>query len=263
MGEGVYEKKSDNDGHIAIMHYKESGNGLHVLPHFHGAVEYAILVQGEYVYHVDKKDYTMKPGDGIFVDSRQLHYCKVTGEIELWVIVFDKKFLEGLELDEKTLPSFLPSNEAKDEIIALFNNVWTVWWKASRLYKIGTIYQLMGSLLRHYEAVKRVNAGEDMFIDVMSYIEEHYTEELKLEEMAELFGYTVSYFSRRFNELFSMSIREYINRRRMREVNEIMENQPKLPLTKVMTMVGYKSWNTFYRNYVKYCMKKPLRKTSR
>ena len=100
--------------------------------------------------------------------------------------------------------------------------------------------------------VKRVNLGEDMFVDVMGYIEEHYTEELRLEEMAELFGYTVSYFSRRFNELFSMSLREYINRRRMRAVHEILESQPTLPLIKVMTAVGYKSWNTFYRNYMKY-----------
>lgn len=253
--EGVYEKKSDNDGHIAIMHYKESGEGLHVLPHFHGALEYAILVKGEYIYHVDKKDYHMKEGDGIFVDSRQLHYCKVSDEIELWVIVFDKKYLEGLELDERTLPTFLPCNESKEEILSLFNNAWQVWWKVPHLYKVATVYQLMGSLLRHYEVVKRVNLGEDMFVDVMGYIEEHYTEELRLEEMAELFGYTVSYFSRRFNELFSMSLREYINRRRMRAVHEILEAQPTLPLIKVMSAVGYKSWNTFYRNYMKYCKK--------
>lgn len=254
--DGLYEKKSDNDGHIAIMHYKESGDGLHVMPHFHGAVEYAFLVKGEYLYHVDKKDYYMKAGDGIFVDSRQLHYCRVSGEIDLWVIVFDKKYLEGLELDEKSLPVFLPCNEAKDEILSLFENSWQVWWKVPHLYKIGTVYQLMGSLLRHYEVVKREKAGEDMFIDVMGYIEEHYTEDLKLEEMAELFGYTATYFSRRFNDLFSMSFREYINRRRMRAVKEMIEAQPNVPLTNVMKEVGYKSWNTFYRNYQKYCVKK-------
>ena len=53
-----------------------------------------------------------------------------------------------------------------------------------------------------------------------------------------------------------MSLREYVNRRRMRAVNEMIEAQPNLSLTKVMKEVGYKSWNTFYRNYQKYCVQK-------
>ena len=64
-----------------------------------------------------------------------------------------------------------------------------------------------------YELVK--------FEAVLKYIDEHYKESIRLEELASLMHVSTMYFSNRFKEVFNVSPKQYILNKRLREAQRL------------------------------------------
>ncbi|MDO4556191.1 MAG: phosphoenolpyruvate hydrolase family protein [Lachnospiraceae bacterium] len=108
--------------------------------------------------------------------------------------------------------------------------------------------KMLTGLGKHYDYVEFVTA----------YIEDHYGEEIQLNELALVAHVSTSYLSTKFKKEKGISFSEYLVRFRMDKAAEIMGHK-KLPMTEIAAMVGYQDYAQFSKMFKKYKGNAPTR----
>ena len=80
----------------------------------------------------------------------------------------------------------------------------------------------------------------------VSYIGEHFMEEISLEQVAAFTGYSRYYFSRAFKNYFGISYSDYLTVKRVNEAVSLLVNTDK-PVGEIATEAGFGSIATFNR----------------
>lgn len=79
---------------------------------------------------------------------------------------------------------------------------------------------------------------------ILDYIEIHYTEDISLQDMAEVMNYSEAYFCKLFKQYFNKSFVAYMTDFRIKRAKELLENVL-INIKDVGTEVGYKDSNYF------------------
>lgn len=88
-------------------------------------------------------------------------------------------------------------------------------------------------------------AGESNNLDkILAYIEQHYTEPLRLSEIANHFHFNASYLSSYFSTHHKEGFSEYLNRVRIKKSMELLENST-VSISNISGMVGYSEHSYF------------------
>ena len=250
----IYEKVVDTDRYVYVKKYKLSGKTrLHMLPHFHNAVEFCVVSKGDYTACIDGGERALKEGDIVFVCSLCPHYFRITGETEVYAVVINLPTFRSIPM-ENSFPRYMRNQICFAKIVELLSEADECWEKADTQFKLGFAYSFLGALLRYFPCAEKtqISKAGNAFVEALQYIEEHYSEEISLAFLADKYGYSLSYFSRTFNKFAGMNIREYINRRRIVQALKIKEEFPKMAWYRIMSKVGFLSWNTFTRAFSQY-----------
>ncbi len=250
-----YEKHSDEKNYVYFRMDMESAEDFYyVEPHFHNAVEIKLVLKGGCLVNVGNVRKEVSEGALIFVNSRQIHSYYIEGFLHCCTLVFDSRFLHNVCGLSRVFKNFMDKNEQALAILKdMTQSIEQDWKNMSKENKIGFIYRFIGTILQYYGSVEEpVDKSENIAIKIIQYIQSNYTEDLTLDFLSEKFGYTRTYFSYLFNRYVGMSLRDYLNRRRVEAAMQMMADDPRLPLSRVAEKVGYKSWVTFYRAYKKY-----------
>lgn len=85
---------------------------------------------------------------------------------------------------------------------------------------------------------------------IVSHIEEHYTDEFSLEDLASRAGLTPAYFSRLFHEKTGKPLFEFINSIRVRKACQLLKRTD-LPIIEIAYAVGYNNLSHFNRYFRK------------
>lgn len=85
----------------------------------------------------------------------------------------------------------------------------------------------------------------------ISFVEKHFRERIKNEEVAEACGMNAFYFSKRFKETFDIGFHEYVTRYRLREARRLLE-APSAAVTQVCFATGFNDASYFARVFKKY-----------
>ncbi len=257
-----YEKDADETGHLLFTKYDPS-NWISVnnIPHFHGSIEIYLCTSGTYTVYMNGETYKLSRGDIAFVD-RFIPHTSGTGDGDepgtAYVVVASSLYLDGIKwLERYTLPHVTPYHEGYEKIEELV--LWADEIKATMNEDMrrGFVALLLGMLYEHCGTVERVSEKNTaVFIDVMRYIDDHYTEKIDLDTLSKQFGYEKTYLSRSFNKFFGMNLREYVNRRRVVAVRRMRRTDKDMPILKVAELCGFDSPNTYYRAMEKYSEQK-------
>ena len=112
--------------------------------------------------------------------------------------------------------------------------------------------------MRHHRTdTSRGSDPEARVGEVMRYINGHHTEKLSTRELADTFGFSLSYFCRYFKEATGTTVLEYINAIRLSHACRLLQ-QTDLPITAVAERVGFNGVNYFVRQFHEYMNCSPL-----
>lgn len=89
----------------------------------------------------------------------------------------------------------------------------------------------------------------DVMHEILSYINEHYTQQLKLETLARQFGVSVSFLSHEFVRYTGRSVYDYVLHRRV-QMAKAMINEA-MPLNEVAYQCGFNDYSNFLRVFSK------------
>jgi len=100
-------------------------------------------------------------------------------------------------------------------------------------------------------------SSENVIEDVLSYINQNYRDNIKLDTIAPLFGYNSSYLGKIFNQKMGESFNSYIDHIRINN-SKILLLQNNMKVYEIAEYVGYKSVDYFHKKFKKYVGVSPV-----
>lgn len=88
----------------------------------------------------------------------------------------------------------------------------------------------------------------EKFIEICNYISAHCSDELNLEAMASMSGFSKFYFSRLFKQFTNVSFYKYVNQKRIEKAAEML-TEPNISITNVALSCGFESLSSFIRMF--------------
>ena len=245
---GVYLPEAD----VSRKIYIKEDPLLSEVGHFHEGVELVAVMEGEIeAYHfLDKQ--VLRPGQIFFADSFECHYYKpLTPQIRAIVIVLSSDYTGVFREVHagKTLPVYMMDREKNAELVAIMKQ-WLHEENKGFMLNVGYSNLLLSKLVERYEVKSRnEQKNQGVGVKLLTYVNDHYTEDISLTAVAKAIGYSKEYCSKTFAELVGMSFRDYLNLLRLRKAEEYfsMKNTTSLTTTEIVYKCGFNSTATFYR----------------
>ncbi len=252
-----YEKEADANNYLYLRKLT-SDKYVGRLPHYHDSVELVLTIKGQCVVFINGNKYILNEGELAFIDRFDVHYYEYIQDSEYYVMLINKKLLNDFNgFDKQKLPVFLQKCDKFDEFKQLFDSVYNLWHEANYVFRSGFVNIVLGMLSDQYTLVERELKGDvKALVHALMYLDENYSQNITLEFLSNKFGYSKNYFSSLFNKFTGMSLREYLNRRRIYEFENLKKQNPSEPTYLIAQKCGFESIKTFYRAYNCYCQTK-------
>ena len=201
--------------------------------HWHPEIELTWVVSGQIEYLVNDKKYLLTEGEGLFCNSNSLHsgYMVDQKHCSYLSVTFHPRFIYGYEnsLLQTRYVDFITANEGWHSLKLQKD----VDWHQKTVRQIQDIYRmskdplpdyelkvhliLTGIWLNLYRYYSSLPASEQQpqkhlarLKEILSYVQDHYTQEITLEEIADHVNICKSECCRFFKKYMKMTIFEYI-----------------------------------------------------
>lgn len=239
--------------------------------HWHSSIEVIMPVENYYDVILDNKRYRVNPGEIFFIPPRALHELDAPPSGVRFIFLFNIHVLAQLKgfAGIQTLLS-QPMHITKDTHPLVYNEVYQSLLDMCKEYISGNPYSelsifslLIRTLISLYEnhiqttdLFQNVNVNKHQeyvakFGNLLEYIDTHYTEDLTLEDMADIIGFSKYHFSRLFKQYTNFTFCDYLKHRRI-QAAEILLEQPEYSITEVALQAGFPSISTFNRIFKEY-----------
>lgn len=229
--------------------------------HWHPEVELTLILSGDIVYQVNDKTFQLEAGDSLFCNSNMPHTGKMATSADcIYVsVTFDPKVIYGFEsslLQTKyvtplTINSRLSSIVLKTDspwqnnIVDHIKKIWELTQNQNDMYAFQLQLLLSEIWFILYEntstetlAYPSIIRDRERILTILSYIHNHYSEKIKLEDIAAEINICASECCRFFKKNMKESIFEYLIRYRIERSLFLLENT-KNSITDISAAVGF------------------------
>ena len=234
--------------------------------HWHTALEIVVPYENSYTVIIDKIPPTIYEGDIFITPPGTLHALTAPPTGRRLILLFDYSLICNVKGMDSLLHSLLPFTLiTKSEHPELNKKLHFYLDEIIREYKDpmpfteANVYSLM---IRFFVAVGRAsfNASTrfpgitsakqheyiEKFMMVCNYITDHCTENINVDDLADLAGFSKFHFARLFKQFAGMSCYEYLTQKRVAHAEQLLI-QPDLSITEVAMLSGFNSLSTFNR----------------
>lgn len=121
------------------------------------------------------------------------------------------------------------------------------------------LYEIILFFSEQFEMIMNAigNSSRDSVLDdILYYIDHNFQTNIKLENIAPLFGYNSAYLGKIFNKTFGESFNSYIDHVRVNHSKELLI-QNKLKVYEIAEKVGYKNVDYFHKKFKRYVGESP------
>lgn len=250
-----------NNFSVSYGFYTPSNFNYHL--HCHDEYELYMFFEGDSRYVVEEKNYTLNPYDIIIIRKHEMHrvwhnsnkkYCRLTITFspdffkENNCIEYEQVFLrDNSGLGNKINSDVVHSVGIYDAIIRLrefsqdFQNLDAPVVKSAL---IEILYYI--NKISNFDKPDEV---ETPIKRIINYINNHFTQDIKLDFLCEHFYISKYYLCRAFKAYTGLTIQSYIKEKRLAYFEELRKSN--MLLTEAASLSGFNDYSVFYRTYVK------------
>ena len=270
--EGMYEKVDYSDSSSVILYINNEYESYP--PHWHTATEIIMPLTNGYTAICGKTKYQLTEGDILFISPGELHELIAPPTGLRLILQFNHLLIRSIRgfnnvmplLDNIRLITKENSNETHTLLHQLILDIKEEYVGQDTLSEAAIyskIIEMYVTLARKsikteqlFPAVKVHKQKEyiDKFYTVFEYINKHYNENISLDTIADVAGFSKFHFSRLFRQFTEQSFYDYLNQKRIKEAEALLLN-PTLSITEISMQAGFASISTFNRVFksVKEC----------
>lgn len=210
-----------NDGLPFKMFIFEGRNGNYrVTKHWHDSVEIFLVFEGEIDFYINTAYYGLSGGKFIIVNSNEVHSIDVPKENFTVVLQIPPEEFDKYKEGEYLLFRHTPEGGKEDaEFVRLIRRMYTAYAEKQYGYELEVLsdyYNMMHFLVTKYrertvdkERMKLSRQMEKLF-KITSYVQEHFREDVTLEHVAGVFGFSPAYLSRIFKKYTNVNYKTYV-----------------------------------------------------
>ena len=245
-----------------FMVWHKQYENISFIAHWHREIELIYVRKGSLKMQVTNHAFTATAGDLVICDTGEIHYSNSYSKGTIMdFIIFDTSLignhyqnhsfakpvltadelrtsgLDTLLFDlEKVIDSELDERgEYYQEIVRA--NLRNFWYRLLRIMPVDSNPGLMKN--------RRITMLGD-FQNLLSYMEEHSSENITLEEAANMMHFSPSHFSRVFKQLIGIGFVKYLNIIRITQASEMLLHSD-ATITQIAYNCGFQNVRTFNR----------------
>lgn len=205
----------------------EGGSGNYVREkHWHTSIEIFAVLDGTLSFFLNEKEHPLQAGEFLIINSNEMHSIHAPKENQTVVFQIPLKQFENYFTAQRYIRFSSTSGDAgRDAHMAeLIRKLYQVYEERKTGYEFRTrslYYEILYLLVCRYR-VTEVEEKElhysrrlDALSKITVYMREHYTEDLKLSDVASTFGYSAEYLSRMFKKYAKVNFKTYLQDIRM------------------------------------------------
>ncbi len=238
--------------------------------HWHIPVEIIMPTIGAYYLDLEDQSITIEENEIAIIGSCVIHSLRAPTEYIGHRVIFqaDLSLLQSLKELTAVLVLISPvmiispttAPNIYDKVRDLLMQISKEYKEAGSLYeaaiyaKILELFILIGHDYINYQErfvnskVQKQQEYADKFIFVCNYITEHCTEDLSLDEVARIAGFSKYHFSRLFKQFTNETFYKYLNQRRIEYAERLLANS-EFSVTEVALQAGFPSLSAFIRMF--------------
>lgn len=223
--------------------------------HFHRQMEILYIVEGKYRVCINGEEQILEPNQLVIADSYDVHsYQKITPKATSIALIISHSTLReynGFKKNHVLSKNFITDNTIAQKCKQFIDFLFPFWEHKSQKMNGITSHICQGLLMYIAEEIgfveKPISKSAELDADVLRYVLENlYSPTLTLEFIADKFGYSKYYFSKRFLKTFKVPFNYYLNILRARDALYLIQVK-KYSVLDAALHVGFNSQATFYR----------------
>ncbi len=245
-----------------VMLYDNTDNETYPV-HWHNAPEIIMPLENNYTVITGGQTYVLNENDIIIIPSGELHLLPAAKGRRLIFQCDDNVLGKNLALHAVTpavsgVMLITPESEIHQAAHEYMLEIYHDYFSDDPLADTKLYRRLIDMLITIREHQLSMNSTvipqadedpaefEEKFNKVIKFINLNYMNEITLDTLADIAGYSKYHFSRIFKQYCSMSHVKYINRRRIKAAEGLLFD-PELSINEVAHLSGFSSLATFNR----------------
>lgn len=235
--------------------------------HYHDELEFLLIFKGSFMCKCNNVEYLAKPGQIIFIGAGIPHetYCMEEGtewallqfresnylNTEIRKIIKYSVKLQNLENDPVMVLDMPELFDAANQVLIECRDKKNAYEIMSRSYVLrilGILYRnkILSNSEENYEsnAIKKI-------LPAINYINQHYAEDISLDDTSKTLGFDRSYFCRIFKQATGSTFVEYLNFVRVCKAEKKLSSSNESILN-ISNEVGFSSISYFNKVFKKY-----------
>lgn len=235
--------------------------------HWHTSLEIIMPTENIYTVCCNNVEYVLHEGDILFISSGVLHQLFAPPSGRRYIILADLTPLNSMREFESLIAILSPvvhitsSNSPKihERLQRLILSIATEYendtlFKDTVIYsKLISIFALIGRNSTLDKSALDTNSSKELeyskiFLSVCDYINKHFNENITLEQVADLAGFSKYHFSRIFRQYAEISFYQYLNKKRIMHAASLLMD-PDISITEISLLCGFSSISAFIRMF--------------
>ena len=222
------------------------------------AYQWIQCLQGSGVLYMNNTQYTVRPGQGMFLYPSQPHAYQADHPDTPWIVHFIcfkgsgvAPLLEQTQLSCSGVFNLNEPDAISGRLKEIYDNAPAAPLLA-HMRQSGQLYDIILQLILHTTAESGISLSiqNQRIAPVITYIQQHYAEPLFLDTMAGLCGLSEEYLCQLFKKYTGMRIFEYIQQTRIQHSKELLLEMPELPVHTIGKLCGFNS-SSYYNKIFK------------
>lgn len=251
---------------VRIWHNVESDT---YAMHHHDAIEIIICMENTYTVCSEDITYSLNKGDILIIPSHILHELIAPDTGSRFIFMYSDKIYMPLH-DYNTIqpifttPYFLTVTSDPDIYYDIYSTLMDcvsdyfehdIFWETAICSKLIKVMYIIGNNFYGKKTLLSVNPSKEeasyfeTISYVLKYIDSNFSENLTLESVAEIIGFSKFYFSRMFKRYTNQTFYDYLSHRRIREAQSLLSKN--VSVTEIALQTGFNSPTSFCRCFKK------------
>lgn len=266
------------NGEMIYLNHAVEGQGRHM--HAHNYIEIAYVAAGRGVHILDGRQYAVAQGDLFVINYDVWHEFRSLPEygadrLEIYNCIFRPEFIDRSLIHSRCFSdlghlflfrSLFEGGEVKNDIRLLGGEHAGIgrlyekmfreytargygWPEMLRAYLVELLV-LIFRLCREGETAESAARGRALFDRVVRFLQEHYTQDIRLDDLAAMAFLSRNYFCTRFRECTGQTVLEYVQKLRVAEACRLLREDDR-KIIDIAQTVGYSDLKFFNRLFKK------------
>ena len=259
----VYHEALHPLGNLGIQVSMAALENPHIPAHWHEAMEILFCLNGSITIHVEQEILSLSRNQLIVFDSKEVHSIHSDSNLYMFLCIHvDKKQLsiycpdfELYRIRCRPIPLDNPKSTQYIHLCQLAHSMTrtnVTNESTSAMRSDGTALLMLADLIRYFsvyslpEMTAAPDPSNDTIREIITYVNEHYTEKLSLDDVSAHVGFSREYFCRFFKQHMGITFLRYLNEVRISHAGRLLTSTS-LSISEVMNESGFTNQTLFNR----------------